>query len=117
MTATTGKIWRAKLTRDVPEMLRCFGYWSRRRQRWVGYCLELRVVASAPTWESLLEKLTLAVSIRLAQFRGNPSLHRRRLAPLRMRLLYAGVAMLHFVRPRGRWGIADLSRELLIDES
>lgn len=115
MAVSLGRIGRERTTRDVPPMLRCFGYWSRKRQHWVGYCLELRVQASASTWEDLLEKLTLAASLHLAHLQSNPELRRRRLAPFRMRLLYAAVAMLHFVRPRGRFGIADLSRELLIE--
>jgi len=96
-------------------MLRCCGYWSRRRRRWVGFCLELQIRAEAATWEALLEALTLRATLRLAHLQEDPELKRSRLAPFRMRLLYAGIALMHFLRPRGSWALADLSRRLLVD--
>ncbi len=96
-------------------MLRCCGYWSPSRKRWIGFCLELQIRAEAPTWEGLLEVLTLRATLRLAHLQDDPALRRFRLAPLRMRLLYAGIAVLHFLRPRGSWALADLSRRLLVD--
>lgn len=111
------RLIQPRKTREVPDILRCCGYWSRRQQRWIGYCLELQVRAEAPSWEDLLTRLTMGASLHLAHLEQNPSVERTRLAPFRIRLIYAGIALMHFVRPRKHWGLADLPRRLLVNDA
>ena len=96
-------------------MLRCCGYWSKSRKLWVGYCLELGIKSEGRSWEELVESLTMAASLHLARLKADPSYKRPRLAPFRIRVIYVGIALMHFIRPHGGWGLADLSRRLLVE--
>ena len=110
-------MWTRTETKDVPPLLRCCGYWSRRKRRWVGYCLELQLRAEGRDWDEVLERLVMSASVRLQGLQKDPRARRFRLAPFRVRLLYAVIATLHFVRPRAHWCLADVSPRLLVDET
>ncbi len=100
----------------IPEILRCCGYRSRRRRRWVGYCLELHLRVEGRNWEELLERLVMSASLHLARVRNEPGARLPGKAPFRVRLLYAYIALLHFLRPRHDYCLADLSSGLLLPE-
>ncbi len=104
----------AKRQKRIPEILRCCGYRSRRTHRWVGYCLELHLREEGRDWEEVLERLVLACSLRLAGLEKAPSEVIPGKAPFRMRVLYAYIALLHFLRPRYQHCLADLSSGLLM---
>ena len=97
---------------QLPLILRCCGYRSRRVGRWVGFCLELNIWEEGRDWDELLERLVLAAAHRLAKLQGAGEPLPGK-APLRMRLLYTWVALLHFIRPQGERCLADLSSGLL----
>ncbi len=100
----------------IPEILRCCGYRSRRHRRWVGYCLELHLRVEGRNWEELLEHLVMSASLHLARLRSQPGARLPGKAPFRVRLLYAYIAALHFLRPRHDYCLADLSSGLLLHE-
>ncbi len=100
--------------RRVPRILRCCGYRPKRGGNWVGYCLELHLRVEGRDWDELLEALIMAATMRLAHFEANPEAQLPGKAPFSMRLCYAYIAMLHFVRPRGPRCLADLSSNLLL---
>ncbi|GEM_PF-2583188 len=100
----------------IPEILRCCGYRSRRQRRWVGYCLELHLRVEGGSWEELLERLVMSASLHLARLQSQPGARLPGKAPLRIRLLYAYIALLHFLKPRHDYCLADLSSGLLLHE-
>lgn len=97
-----------------PRVLRCCGYHPRQGGRWVGYCLELHLKEEGRDWDDLLERLVLASSMRLADIEASQGKGLPGKAPFHMRLCYAYIAFLHFVRPQGRRRLADLSPRLLL---
>jgi hypothetical protein len=101
------------LAGTLPRIIRFCGYRSRRHGKWVGYCLEFHLKESGRDWEELLERMILAASMRVAQIQERPELAPRRKAPLRIRLTYMYIALLHFLRPQGDRCLADLSARLL----
>ncbi len=98
---------------SFPPILRCCGYKPRRGGPWVGYCLELHLREEGRDWEEVLERLMLAASLHLGVIKGTPGARVPGKAPLRMRLCYAYIALLHFIRPHGPRCLADLSSTLL----
>lgn len=101
--------------KGIPRVLRCCGYLSRRRQRWIGYCIELDLRAEGRDWEELQERLLMAASFELARIDQQPAAPPPRRARLQIRLLYAWIAALHFLRPHHERCLADFSSGLLLD--
>jgi hypothetical protein len=101
----------------LPRIIRFCGYRCRRSGRWRGYCLEFHLEATGRDWEDLLERMILAASMRVAQIQERPELAPTRKAPLRIRLTYMYIALLHFLRPQGERCLADLSARLLTSPS
>ena len=101
----------------LPAMLRVCGYRSRRIRpgRWIGYCLELHLREEGRDWEDLQERLLMAASLRLEQIRQKQARPMGR-APLKMRLLYAYIAIRHFLRPTHHRRLADVSSGLLVSQ-
>jgi hypothetical protein len=99
----------------LPRIIRFCGYRSRKRGGvWVGYCLELRLRETGRDWEDLLERMILAASMKVAQIQEQPRLAPTGKAPLKIRLIYMYIALLHFLRPQGDRCLADLSMRLLL---
>lgn len=101
---------------DFPHFLRCCGYQSRRRRRWVGYCLDLNLRTEGGTMEELHEKLVLSATLRLAE------LERSAASPLprpsfKRWLCYAYIACLHLLRPRPRRWLTDLPTRVLLPQN